>query len=103
MNTVIVAVSSPATSFAVTVAVNAVLLTNMVGRSTPSQRTTEPEKKFCPVTLRTNPVEPAEALSGFIEVIDGTGNETSPTPEKPRRCGLLGVLSSIVKFPVRLP
>ena len=54
-------------------AVNCVLLRNVVVRSAPFQRTTEPEAKFVPFTVRVRSAPPAVALEGDKEVGLGTG------------------------------
>jgi hypothetical protein len=47
--------------------------------------------------------EPKAAPSGLIEVIDGTGTEVLPIPDKPTICGLPEVPSRMVKVPDRMP
>jgi hypothetical protein len=57
----------------VIVAVSSVLLTNVVARFAPFQRTTDPLTKFDPFTVSANPNPPATALVGDIEFSKGTG------------------------------
>ena len=54
-------------------AVNCVLLTNVVVRLLPLKRTTEPAKKFVPLTVNVKLIPPAETLVGESVVIVGTG------------------------------
>src|SRR5262245_53906219 len=49
------------------------------------------------------PAEPAAALSGLSVVIDGTGNELCPIPDKPSTSVLPEAPCSIVRVPVRVP
>jgi len=62
-----------ATSLAEMGVVSWVLLTKVVGRSDPFQRTAEVEMKFVPLTVRVKAAPPAVAPVGEIEVIAGTG------------------------------
>ena len=64
MKTVTCAVPAAAMSLAGIEAVNCVLLTKVVVRSLPFQRTTEPDTKFVPVTVRVKAAPPADALEG---------------------------------------
>src|SRR6185436_8560306 len=99
--TVTVAVANAARSLAKIVAVNWLLLTKVVCRSSPFHRMTDAETKFPPLTVSMNPAEPTTAPCGLIELIDGTGNEIFPTPDRPTMYGLPGVPSTIVKVAVR--
>src|SRR5262245_53784921 len=49
------------------------MLTNVVGRSAPFQRTTEPLIKFVPVRVSVKPAPPVGALLGLSCVSVGTG------------------------------
>src|SRR2546430_1800983 len=53
-------------------ACSCVLLTNVVVRATPFQRTTDPLTKFVPVTLSVKAAAPAVALLGASEPAVGT-------------------------------
>src|SRR5947209_7775892 len=67
------AVPAVAMSPAVIAACNWVLLTNVVVRAAPFQRTTDPLTKFVPFTVRVKAAAPAVALPGVSEPIVGTG------------------------------
>jgi hypothetical protein len=54
-----------------TVAVNCVEFLNVVASDVPFQFTVEPETKFVPFTVNVNPLPPAMAQAGLIEVIVG--------------------------------
>src|SRR5581483_10189845 len=54
-------------------AVSWVAFTNVVGRSTPFQRTLEPAMKFEPFTVSVKAAPPAGADAGVMVLIDGTG------------------------------
>jgi len=54
-------------------AVNCVLLTKVVIRFTPFQRTTDDKLKLLPLTVRVKAGPPAVALFGESEVSEGTG------------------------------
>src|SRR5581483_8606451 len=62
-----------ATSAAEICAVNCVALTNVVGRSPPFQRTTEPLIKPVPFTVSVIPAAPAKVAAGLMVVSAGTG------------------------------
>lgn len=64
LKTVTLAVPPVATSAAVIAAVSLVLLTNVVVRSAPFHRITEPLIKFVPVTVSVNATPPAFAEAG---------------------------------------
>jgi hypothetical protein len=74
-----------------------------VGWFDPFQRTIDAETKFLPVTVSVKPAEPAAALSGLIEVTEGSGYEVFPIPLKPMMCGLPGALFRMVSVPLRFP
>src|SRR5437867_1269824 len=71
--TVTCAVPPVAMSVAGMVAVSWVAETNVVARSAPFHRTTEPPMKFVPVTVSVNPGPPATAAVGLRPVVVGTG------------------------------
>ncbi len=73
LKTVTCAVPAAAISLAGIAAVNWLLLTNVVLRSEPFQRTTEPEVKLLPLTVRVKPAPPAVALEGESELSAGAG------------------------------
>ena len=73
MKIVTCAVPAAAMSAAAMLAVSWVPLTKVVVRSVPFQRTTEPETKFVPVTVKVNPAPPAWALFGDSWVNVGAG------------------------------
>ena|SRR6266704_1258462 len=73
LKTVTLAEPALATSLAEMGVVSWVLLTKVVGRSDPFQRTAEVEMKFVPLTVRVKAAPPAVAPVGEIEVIAGTG------------------------------
>src|SRR6266566_4941871 len=66
------AVPAVAMSPAVIAACDWVLLTNVVVRAAPFQRTTDPLTKFVPFTVRVKAAAPAVALPGVSEPIVGT-------------------------------
>jgi hypothetical protein len=71
LKTVTGAVPALATSAAVIAAVTWVLLTNVVTRLLPFQRTTVPEEYLVPLTVRVKAPLPASALVGEIDVNPG--------------------------------
>jgi hypothetical protein len=73
LNTVTEAVPAVVMSAAVIWACSCVLLTNVVVRSLPFQRTTEVTAKFVPVAVSVKAAPPATALVGEIELRVGTG------------------------------
>jgi hypothetical protein len=73
LNTVTFAVPAVAMSAAVIAAVNCVALTNVVVRSEPFHRTTDPLTKFVPFTVSGNAKPPAVAEDGLMLVVVGTG------------------------------
>ena len=73
LKTVTSAVPAEAMSVGGMEAVNWVLLTKVVVRSLPFQRTTEPETKFEPSTVSVKPWSPARALPGVRLVMTGSG------------------------------
>lgn len=73
LKTVTVALPAVATSAAVMAAVNCVLLTKVVVRVLPFQRTAEPLTKLLPVTVRLKAALPARSELGFKLVIVGAG------------------------------
>jgi len=73
LNTVTSAVPAVAMLAALMAACNSVLLTKVVTRSLPFQRTTEEETKPLPLTVRVKAGSPARALEGAKEVMVGTG------------------------------
>jgi hypothetical protein len=73
LKTVTVAVPAVAMSAAVIAAVNCVLLTNVVVRLDPFQRTVEVLRKLVPLAVSVNATPPAVALVGEIEVSEGRG------------------------------
>jgi hypothetical protein len=73
LKTVTFTVPPVATSLAGIAAVNCVLLTKVVVRSAPFQRTFELEMNEEPFTVSVNPGSPALALVGEMEVKTGTG------------------------------
>ena len=73
LNTVTLAVPATAMSEARIEAVSWVEETYVVVRSAPFQRTTEPETKFVPFTVRVNADPPAIAEEGLRLVVVGTG------------------------------
>ena len=76
--TVTCAVPAVAMSAAGMAAVSRVAETNVVARSAPFHRTTEPLMKFVPVTVSVNPGPPAVAVAGLRPVVAGTGFEALP-------------------------
>ncbi|MBI3061376.1 MAG: hypothetical protein HYY83_05295 [Deltaproteobacteria bacterium] len=81
-NAVISAVPAVAMSLEEMAACNWVLLTNVVVRFEPFQRTTDVDTKLLPVTVSVNPAPPAVALLGESAVSAGTG--LVPVPVSPR-------------------
>ena len=73
LNTVTVAVPGLAISLPGIVAVRLVALTKFVARFAPCQRTTEPETKPLPPTVKVNAPPPATAEFGLMPEIIGTG------------------------------
>src|SRR2546426_6536604 len=73
LTTVTCAVPPVAMSVAGMAAVSWVAETNVVARSAPFHRTTEPATKSVPVTVSVNPASPATADVGFSPVVVGTG------------------------------
>ena len=73
LNTVTWAVPAVAMSLAKTEAFNWLLVTKVVARSLPLQRTTELEMKFEPLAFKVNPGPPTMALLGDTVENDGTG------------------------------
>jgi hypothetical protein len=71
--TVMLAVLAAAMSPAGIAAVSCVLLPNVVGRSAPFQRTTDPLTKFEPATVRVKAGPPVTAEGGLMLAITGTG------------------------------
>jgi len=71
--TVIESVPAVAMLLAEIAAVNRVLLTKLVARALPFHCTTEPERKFVPVTVSVNAVPPGVALEGESKVAVGAG------------------------------
>jgi hypothetical protein len=71
--TVIEAVPGLAIREADTVAVSCVEETNVVASAVPLHFTVEVETKFVPFTVNVNPLPPAVAQVGLIEVVVGTG------------------------------
>src|SRR5262245_62857420 len=71
--TVTIAVPADVRSLAGITACNRVLLTNVVGRLAPFQRTVEELTKPLPLTLNVNPGPPTGPLEGDSEPIAGTG------------------------------
>src|ERR1700733_7004381 len=69
--TVTLAVRPGAGAAAVTGACRGVALTYVVSKETPSTRTTELGTKSAPVTVSCNDVEPANAVAGVSELMDG--------------------------------
>lgn len=69
--TTTVAVPALAIRLAETLAVSCVADTNAVLNALPFQRTRSPETKFAPLTVKVNPVPPAAALEGEIELSTG--------------------------------
>ena len=54
-------------------AVSCVADPNVVGRSVPFHRTTEPDTKLVPVTVSVSPEPPTAAVAGLSAVVVGTG------------------------------
>src|SRR5437660_3803009 len=73
LKTVTVTVPPVAMSLAGMEAVSCMLLTKVVARSLPFQRTTEPAMKPLPRTVTVNAAAPAVALAGESELIPGAG------------------------------
>jgi len=73
VNTVIWVVPAVVMSPAEMAARNSVLLTNVVVRSEPFQRTTDGAAKLAPLTVSVNPAPPAVALLGESETAVGAG------------------------------
>lgn len=73
LNTLTSTVPAVAMSLAAMLARSSVLLTKVVVRSDPPQRTTEDATKLLPVTVRVNAAPPAVALLGERELSVGTG------------------------------
>src|SRR3989441_6472345 len=73
VNTVIWVVPAVVMSLEEMTARNAVLLTNVVGRSEPFQRTTDGATKLAPLTVSVNPAPPAVALLGESDPAVGAG------------------------------
>src|SRR5881409_3056428 len=75
LKTVTAAVPALAMSLAGIEAVSWLALTNVVVRSAPFQRTTDPEMKMLPLTVRLNAAPPATAEVGLRPLMLGTGFE----------------------------
>ena len=73
LTTFTIAVPAAERSLAGMIAVNCVLLTNVVVRGPLFQRTSEPATKFDPLTVSVNPAPPAVADAGLNVVNAGTG------------------------------
>src|SRR3989454_12577088 len=73
LNTVIWVVPAVVMSLEEMAARNSVLLTNVVVRSEPFQRTTDGATKLAPLTVSVNPAPPAVALLGESEPAPGAG------------------------------
>ena len=73
VKTVTEALPVAAMSLARTCAVSLVLLTNVVDRLLPFQRTTDEATKFDPVAVNVNAPLPTAAVLGMIELRVGTG------------------------------
>src|SRR5207247_10549414 len=73
LNTVTAAVPVAAMSLAGIAAWSCVLLTNVVVRLLPFQRTTDDARKFVPVTVSVNAPLPTAAVLGGMELAVGTG------------------------------
>src|SRR3989442_3955487 len=73
--TVTCAVPAVAMSAARMAALSRVAGTDVVARSAPFHRTTQPPMKFVPVTVSVNPGPPAVAVAGLRPVVAGTGFE----------------------------
>jgi hypothetical protein len=71
--TVILNVPAVVRSLAGIVAVNLMLLTNVVVRADPAKLTTDAETKFVPFTVSVRVAAPAVALTGEMLVVVGTG------------------------------
>src|SRR5437667_10955620 len=80
LKTVTVAKPPAAISADEIAAVSCVLLTYVVGRVVPFQRTREPGTKESPFTVSVNAGPPAAVLSGETEVTTGTGLTDGPDP-----------------------
>jgi hypothetical protein len=82
--TVMRAVPADTTFAAGTLAVSCVVLTYVVVSGTPFQHTTAPERKLVPSTVRERPIEPAVAVAGEIETMEGpVPSAPSPLPDPP--------------------
>ncbi len=79
VNTVTCAVPTAATSAAEIAACRLVLLTNVVGRAAPFQRTTESDMKLLPVTVSVSPGPPTLVLLGDSAVTSGAGRSDGST------------------------
>src|SRR5207253_833627 len=73
LKTVTCAVPAVARSVAEIVAVSCVADANVVGRSAPFQRTTEPVMKLVPVTVSVNAGPPAVTVVGLSPAVVGSG------------------------------
>jgi len=78
-NTLTCAVEGDDTSAAAIAARSCVLLTNVVVRATPFQRTSEPFAKPLPFTMSVNALEPALIRAGLSDVTVGTGLTAADT------------------------
>src|ERR1700691_2161753 len=76
------AVPTVVRSEAGTVALRVVLLTKVVGRAFPFQRTTEVETRFCPVTLIMTGGPPTVRLAGDSWLSTGASEPTTVNVEK---------------------
>src|SRR5205085_1259308 len=79
LNTVTCAVPAAAMSAPAMVAVNCPLFTNVVERSVPFQRTTAPDTKKNPFTVRVKPAPPAVAEDGDRALSPGRGLSAAET------------------------
>jgi hypothetical protein len=91
LNTKTNTVPGCAMSAAVTAASNCWLLTKVVTRGEPFHFTTEPWRKSSPLTVRTNWLPPAVALTGETDAMDGAGGQL------PQDSAAHSVIASIAK------
>lgn len=104
LNTVTSTVPPAATSLAGIAALNWVVLTTVVVRFEPFQRTTELEIKFLPVAVSVKAAPPAVALAGEIEVSVGTGfeggggaDEVPPPPQPIRKRARIKIMMALTR------
>src|SRR5258708_39064518 len=99
VNTVTSAVPATAMSLSEIAAWSCVPLTNVVGRSVPFQRTTEPATKSDPLAVSGNAAPPAVALAGASDVSVGTTlTSAAGTLQAPRpwvKAKMLGIPATL--------